>query len=73
MGYTARMLLKTVQSRLYPTKEQRRLLTRPVEECRWPWNTLLAERKTAWEEQRERVDDAAQQAALPGLTAHVRP
>jgi len=44
------MLLKTFKYRLYPTKEQQRLLTRQLEECRWLWNTLLAERKQAWEE-----------------------
>ncbi len=41
------LILKTFQYRLYPTKEQQRLLTRQVEECRWLWNTLLAERKQA--------------------------
>jgi hypothetical protein len=35
MRYTARMLMKTFQYRLYPTKEQRRLLERQLEECRW--------------------------------------
>jgi putative transposase len=50
------MLMKTFQYRLYPTKEQQRLLARQLEECRWLWNTLLAERKQAWEERRETLD-----------------
>jgi len=50
------MVMKTFQYRLYPTKEQQRLLTRQLEECRWLWNTLLAERKTAWKERHESVD-----------------
>jgi transposase len=43
-------MLKTFQYRLYPTKRQDRLLTEHLEELRWLWNTLLAERKTAWED-----------------------
>src|SRR5260221_1746341 len=67
------MLMKTFQYRLYPTKEQQRLLTRQVAECRWLGNTLLAERKQAWEERREMVDYFEQKAELPGLKAHDRP
>jgi putative transposase len=50
------LLLKTFQYRLSPTKEQQRLLNRQLEECRWLWNTLLAERKQAWEERQETVN-----------------
>jgi putative transposase len=67
------MLMKTFKYRLYPTKEQQRLLSRHLEECRWLWNTLLAERKQAWEERRETVDYYDQQNALPGLKAGMRP
>src|SRR5258708_5204185 len=67
------MLLKTFKYRLYPTKEQQRLLDRQVEECRWLWNTLLAERKAAWEERQEAVDYYAQKAELPPLKATDRP
>jgi putative transposase len=65
--------MRTFQYRLYPTKEQQRLLTRQLEECRWLWNTLLAERKRAWEERQETVDYYDQQAELPGMKASVRP
>jgi putative transposase len=64
---------KTFQYRLYPTKEQQRLLARQLEECRWLWNTLLAERKQAWEARRETVEYSVQQNALPRLKASVRP
>lgn len=67
------LVMKTFHYRLYPTKEQQRLLTRQLEECRWLWNTLLAERKQAWEERRERVEYYDQQNALPGLKTNVRP
>jgi putative transposase len=67
------MRMKTFQYRLYPTKEQQRLLSRQLEECRWLWNTLLAERKQAWEERRETVDYFDQKAELPTLKVHERP
>src|SRR5262245_11156023 len=67
------LMLKTSQFRLYPTKEQRRLLRCRLEECRWRWNTRVAERKRAWEERRETVGYYGQQNALPGLKATVRP
>ncbi len=73
-AYTGRMLVqKTFQYRLYPTKEQQRLLSRQLEECRRLWNRLLAERKTAWEERHETVDYYTQKAELPGLKAQERP
>src|SRR5260221_11702587 len=67
------LMLKTFQYRLYPTKEQQRLLDRQVEECRWLWNTLLAERKQAWEERREMVGYFEQKGELPGVERHHRP
>ena len=65
--------MKTFHYRLYPTQEQQRLLLRQLEECRWLWNTLLAERKQAWEERQETLDYYAQKAELPGLKAAERP
>jgi putative transposase len=67
------MLLKTFKYRLYPTMEQQRLLERQLEACRWLWNTLLAERKQAWEERQETLDYYAQKAELPSLKATERP
>src|SRR5260221_6304076 len=67
------LMLKTFQYRLYPTKEQQRLLDRQVEECRWLWNTLLAERKQAWEEREGTVHYYDQKAELPGLKTRARP
>jgi putative transposase len=67
------LILRTFHYRLYPTKEQQRLLSRQLEECRWLWNTLLAERKQAWEERRETVEYYEQKGELPGLKAGERP
>jgi putative transposase len=44
-----------------------------LEECRWLWNTLLAERKRAGEERQEMVDYYEQKAELPSLKAGERP
>ena len=66
-------MLKSFTYRLYPTKRQQWLLSEQLEELRWLWNTLLAERKQAWEERQETVDYYDQKARLPGLKADVRP
>ena len=49
-------MLKSFNYRLYPTKRQQRLLSEQLEELRWLWNSLLAERKQAWEERQETID-----------------
>jgi transposase len=67
------VMLTTFQCRLYPTKQQQRLRSRQLEERRWRWKTLLAERKRAWEEQQEMVDSYEQKAELPSLKAGERP
>ena len=66
-------MLKSFTYRLYPTKRQQWLLSEQLEELRWLWNTLLAERKQAWEERQETVDYYDQKAGLPALKAAVRP
>ena len=53
--------------RLYPNKQQLRLLSQQLEECRWLYNHLLAERKAAWENQQESLRLYDQQATLPEL------
>ena len=56
-----------------PTKKQQHLLTWQLEECRWLWNMLLAERKQAWEDRQENLGHYEQKAALPGWKADERP
>ncbi|HEY7092926.1 MAG TPA: RNA-guided endonuclease TnpB family protein [Ktedonobacterales bacterium] len=60
---------KTFKYRLYPTKQQQRLLEEQLEECRWLYNDLLAARRAAWEQQQESVRLYDQQATLPMLKA----
>jgi putative transposase len=55
--------------RLYPNKEQRRLLEQQLEECRWLYNRLLKDRKTAWEQRQESIRLYDQHALLPALKA----
>jgi putative transposase len=72
-GDPRQSMRKSFKYRLYPTKRQQRLLSEQVEEVRWLWNTLLAQRKQAWGEQQETIDSYDQQAALPSLKAAARP
>ena len=58
---------KTFKFRLYPTKQQQRLLERQLEECRWLYNTLLAARRDAWKQRHESLRLYDQQATLPAL------
>jgi len=67
------MIMKTFQYRLYPTKKQANTLSQQLEELRWLWNTLLAERKTAWEERQETVNHSDQIKELPILKVSERP
>ncbi len=60
---------KTFRYRLYPNKQQQRLLDQQLEECRWLYNHLLAERRAAWEERQESRRLYDQQATLPALKA----
>src|SRR5690348_12838980 len=60
---------KTFKYRLYPNKQQQRLLNHQLEECRWLYNHLLAERREAWEQRGESVRLYDQHATLPALKA----
>jgi IS605 OrfB family transposase len=66
-------MLTTFTYRLYPSARQERRLSRHLEECRWLWNHLLGERKTAWEEWQESLTYYDQQHALPSLQDGARP
>ncbi len=60
---------KTFKYRLYPNKQQRRILAQQLEECRWLYNELLAARRDAWEQRQASVRLYDQQATLPLLKA----
>jgi len=60
---------KTFKYRLYPSHGQETLLTKSLDECRWLYNHLLEERKTAWEQRQQSLSLYEQQATLPALKA----
>jgi putative transposase len=62
-------VLKTFKYRLYPTKQQQRLLSQQLEECRWLYNHLLAERRDVWEQRQESLRYYDQAVSLPALKA----
>jgi hypothetical protein len=45
--------LRQYTYRLYPNKQQQRLLEQQLEECRWLYNHLVAERRYAWDQRQE--------------------
>ncbi|HEX6819662.1 MAG TPA: transposase [Ktedonobacterales bacterium] len=60
---------KTFKYRLYPNKQQQRLLEQQIEECRWLYKHLLAGRRDAWQEHQKSLGLYDQQATLPTLKA----
>ncbi|MFZ0533844.1 MAG: transposase [Anaerolineales bacterium] len=58
------MGFKTFKYRLYPSKTQQRQLEQTVETCRRWYNNCLAERKTAWENERRSVSKYEQLAKV---------
>ncbi len=62
-------MLRAFKYRLYPNKQQQRLLERQLEECRWLYNHLLTERRDAWQEHQESLRYYDQATSLPALKA----
>jgi putative transposase len=60
---------KTCKYRLSPKKQHQRLLQQQLEECRWLYHHLLAERRDAWDQRQESVRLYDQHATLPALKA----
>jgi putative transposase len=56
---------KSFKYRIYLTNGQRRILEQQLEECRWTYNEILAERKRAYEERGESLRLYDTQALLP--------
>jgi len=57
---------RTFVYRLYPTVAQAALLGEWLETCRRLWNTLLAERKAAWETEQQSISRFTQEKTLSG-------
>jgi len=63
---------KTLAYRIFPTRKQETKLNETLEECRWLYNHLLAERKETYEHEGKSLSLYTQQAAFPQLKS-VRP
>ena len=63
-------MLKTIQYRLRPTKQQAHQLEAQLEECRTLYNHFLEARKRAWEDRQESLSFFSQCATLPALKAY---
>jgi putative transposase len=63
------IMLRVFKCRLYPNKQQQHLLEQQLEECRWLYNHLLAERRDAWQERQESLRYYDQATSLPALKA----
>jgi len=57
----------TFRYRLYPTKSQAATMQQVLNECRWLYNHLLEQRKTAWEERQESFSLYDQINTFPAL------
>jgi putative transposase len=55
------------QYRIYPTKKHTQKLNETLEECRWLYNHLLENRKTAYEQRGETLSCYGQQSTYPLL------
>jgi putative transposase len=55
--------------RLYPTKQQQKILNATLEECRWLYNETLAYRKNAWEQELRQTSWYESKARIPLLKA----
>ena len=58
---------KNFQYRIYPTKKQLRVLDMTLEECRWLYNHLLENRKTAYEQEGKSLSCYGQMNTYPIL------
>jgi putative transposase len=62
-------IIKTFKYRINPTRRQASLLGGALEECRWLYNHLLAERKHAWENEQKSLNYHTQAVSIPPLKA----
>jgi len=69
VGATLHGVRTSFQFRLFPSKRQARQMQATLDECRWLYNHLLEQRKTAWDERQETLGLYEQQATFTALKA----
>jgi len=62
-------MTKAFKYRIYPKKSQQSILRKQLEQCRWLYNHLLEQRKTAFEERKESLSCFGQQRTYKQLKA----
>ena len=60
-------MLKTFKYQIYPSHAQRTAMQHSLNECRWLYNHLLAERKNAWEQDEGSLNYHTQAVSIPKL------
>ena len=60
-------MIKAFKYRIYPKKSQQSQLRVQLDECRWLYNHLLEQRKTAWNERKESLSCFGQQRTYKQL------
>lgn len=59
--------MRNYKFRIYPTKSQQSRLLNQLEQCRWLYNHLLEQRKTAWQTKKRRLSCYDQQSTFTKL------
>ncbi|CAG8688526.1 4542_t:CDS:1 [Racocetra persica] len=58
---------KSYKYRLYPNQQEREIIDKTLETCRWLYNYFLAERKNKYEKEQKKISYTQQQNSLPKL------
>ena len=58
---------KSYKYRLYPNQQEREIIDKTLETCRWLYNYFLAERRDKYEKEQKKVSYTQQQNSLPSL------
>jgi putative transposase len=61
------MLKTTYKYRVFPTKRQRAILKKTLEECCWLYNHFLEERKNVWKKNKKSLNYHSQAVSIPKL------
>ncbi len=63
-------MLTTFKYRIYPKKQQAKILSQQIDACRWLYNHLLAERRDAWKERQASLSYYDQATEILPLKEH---
>ncbi|KLL01800.1 MAG: transposase [Mycoplasmataceae bacterium RC_NB112A] len=52
---------------MYPNQQEKEIINKILENCRWLYNHFLSERRDKWEKEQKKVSYSQQQNSLPSL------